>query len=221
MSVAVELTVPGDAFELGSVLATADGVSIEIERVVPIREHVVPYVWASGEDRDVAPVLEGLSSVESVTRLVEIDGWGLYEMEWHHPIDGLVASLAEAGAAVVEFAGIDGEWHLDLRFPSRDAVTAFHDACREKGIAVTVTRISERPGSAAQSELTSKQHEALLVAYERGYFDIPREVTLTDLAEQLGISTQALSQRLRRGNRTLVRESLVEQSGLPPTHPME
>lgn len=195
--------------------------SIEVERVVPIRERIVPYVWASGEEREVAPALEALSSVASVTRLVEIDGWGLYEMEWRHPIDGLVASLAEAGAAVVEFAGTDGEWHLDLRFPSRDAVTAFHDACREEGIAVTVTRISEGPGSTAQSGLTSNQHEALLAAYERGYSDSPRQVTLTDLAEHPDISTQALSQRLRRGSRTLVRESLVEQSQLPSTRSTE
>lgn len=212
MSVAVELRVPGDAFELGNVLTAVEGVSIEIERIVPVRGQVVPYAWATGDERDVESALEALPSVESVTRLAEISRWGLYEIQWRYPINGLVASLAEADAVVVEFISSDDEWYLDLRFSTRDAVTAFHDACRENGIAVTVTRISEGPTDVGQSALTPKQREALLAAYESGYFDIPRRVTLTDLADRLDISSQALSQRLRRGNETLVRESLVEQS---------
>lgn len=221
MSVAVELTVPGDSFELGEVLTAVEGVTVEIERVVPVRERIIPYAWAQGKEHDVEEAFSTLPSIESVRRLTEIDGWGLYELHWRYPINGLVASLAESDAAVVEFASTDGEWYLDLRFPSRHAVTVFHESCLENDISVTVTRLSEGPDPAGQSELTEKQRDALVNAYERGYFDIPRRTTLTDLADRMDISTQALSQRLRRGNATLVRESLVDRENLSSDSPRE
>ncbi|WP_254538064.1 helix-turn-helix domain-containing protein [Halomarina litorea] len=216
MSVAVELAVPGDSFELGEVLTAMEGVSIEIERVVPVRERIIPYVWALGDERDVEAAFVSLPSVESVRRIAEIDQWGLYEVRWHYPINGLVASLAEADAAVVSFVSRNDEWYLDLRFPSREDVTAFYEQCQSNDIPVAISRISDSPGPTAQSNLTDKQYDALLAAYESGYFDIPRRITLTDLAEDMDISTQALSQRLRRGNKALVEESLLDR-GAPPT----
>jgi predicted DNA binding protein len=50
-----------------------------------------------------------------------------------------------------------------------------------------------------RDRLTARQRETLRLAHERGYFEIPREVTLDDLADELGVSNQAVSERLRRG----------------------
>ena len=47
--------------------------------------------------------------------------------------------------------------------------------------------------------MTDAQQEALVLAYERGYFNTPRDVTMADLGEELGISQQAVASRLRRG----------------------
>jgi predicted DNA binding protein len=44
---------------------------------------------------------------------------------------------------------------------------------------------------------------------QRGYFEIPRRVTLTDLAEELGITRQATSERIRRGVNAVLRSVLV------------
>jgi predicted DNA binding protein len=46
--------------------------------------------------------------------------------------------------------------------------------------------------------MTDKQLEALELAYERGYFERPRQVTQEALANELDISKQALSRRLSR-----------------------
>jgi predicted DNA binding protein len=43
-----------------------------------------------------------------------------------------------------------------------------------------------------------------LLAYERGFFDIPRRATAADLAAELDVSRQAVSERLRRGYAALV-----------------
>lgn len=47
------------------------------------------------------------------------------------------------------------------------------------------------------SSLTDTQRETATVAVAAGYFDSPRGVSFADLAEELGVSESALSQRLR------------------------
>ncbi|MFQ3293780.1 MAG: hypothetical protein ACI9PP_000658 [Halobacteriales archaeon] len=46
--------------------------------------------------------------------------------------------------------------------------------------------------------LTEKQHEALELAYDEGYFERPRRTNQAQLADELGISKQAFSRRLAR-----------------------
>lgn len=53
-------------------------------------------------------------------------------------------------------------------------------------------------------DLTSKQLEALELAYSRGYYRQPRETDLTALAEELDVSKSAVSQRLRAAESKLV-----------------
>jgi hypothetical protein len=60
----------------------------------------------------------------------------------------------------------------------------------------------------AEGSLTGAQREAIRVAADRGYFKVPREVSLKEIAEQLGVSEQAVSQRLRRGLGNLVAGSV-------------
>ncbi|CCQ32242.1 bacterio-opsin activator HTH domain protein [Halorhabdus tiamatea SARL4B] len=61
--------------------------------------------------------------------------------------------------------------------------------------------------------LTAQQHNALAVAYDEGYFEIPREATLEDLADELDTTTSALSELLRRGQRRLVGRTVAALEG--------
>jgi predicted DNA binding protein len=58
--------------------------------------------------------------------------------------------------------------------------------------------------------LTSAQHEALTLAFESGYYDVPADVTLDSLSKMLGITSQALSERLTRGTKTLIESTVIE-----------
>ncbi len=61
--------------------------------------------------------------------------------------------------------------------------------------------------------LTEPQREAIAEAYRQGYYDVPREISLEELANELDISHQALSERLRRANRVLAGEQLDDPTG--------
>jgi hypothetical protein len=59
--------------------------------------------------------------------------------------------------------------------------------------------------------LTPHQREALALAHDRGYFDVPAGVTLRALARQLGTSHQAVADTLHRAERRLVAGALAAQ----------
>ena len=52
-----------------------------------------------------------------------------------------------------------------------------------------------------------------MYAFEAGYYDIPRDATLEDIADELEISRQALANRLRRGYRNLIGTTLMHGIG--------
>lgn len=52
--------------------------------------------------------------------------------------------------------------------------------------------------------LSNRQRETLLLAFERGYYEIPRETTTTDLAAALGVERRTAEEHLRRAENKLV-----------------
>jgi hypothetical protein len=58
-------------------------------------------------------------------------------------------------------------------------------------------------------ELTAEQSEALVVAVDHGYFDVPRGATMDDLATEPGVSRQAIPERLRRAHEPLIRSTMA------------
>jgi predicted DNA binding protein len=48
-------------------------------------------------------------------------------------------------------------------------------------------------------------------AVQRGYYDVPRRVSLAELARRSGLSDAAVSRRLRRETRRLVSETVLSE----------
>lgn len=53
-------------------------------------------------------------------------------------------------------------------------------------------------------EFTEQQRRALLAAHEKGYFELPRETTTTEIADELGVQRRTAEDHLRRAERKLV-----------------
>jgi predicted DNA binding protein len=104
-------------------------------------------------------------------------------------------------------------WRERWLMPDREALHDVWEYAREEGFDFEIIEFRrqgrtdpEYPGGNAPTE---EQREALLAAYEGGYFAEPRETSLEELAEELGISPTAVGGRLRRGMRSLVGMTLV------------
>ncbi|WP_243637827.1 helix-turn-helix domain-containing protein [Natrarchaeobius oligotrophus] len=106
---------------------------------------------------------------------------------------------ADVGGRLLDVSSSRDGWLVQLRFPSRDALVAFNESCRSCDMSVSVDhlRVSDDDDEGVVA-LTEKQQELLAVAYEEGYFDVPRGISQDELADRLGVSKSAISQRLRR-----------------------
>jgi hypothetical protein len=56
------------------------------------------------------------------------------------------------------------------------------------------------------SSLTDRQQETLLTALDQGYYEVPREATHQDIADELGRTAATVGEHLRRIERTVFRE---------------
>ncbi|MFP8952640.1 helix-turn-helix domain-containing protein [Natrialbaceae archaeon A-arb3/5] len=116
---------------------------------------------------------------------------------------------AEVGGRLLDVSSSRDGWLVQLRFPSRDALIAFNDRCRERDISVSVDHLrTSDEGDDGVLALTEKQQELLAVAHEEGYFDVPRGISQNELADRLGVSKSAVSQRLRRAIGELCKTTL-------------
>jgi len=160
-------------------------------------------MWIRGIDPEtIAETLGEDAHTAGVRVLDRFDEGALVEVEWTAATgeNGLPGALAAHDVAVLRQTGTKRGWQFRLRFPDTNSTQAFQRACHEAGVSLSIDRVIETSETAGVTDrLTDAQREVFRLALERGYFDIPRRTTLVDIAEELGISDQAVSERLRRG----------------------
>ncbi|MDS0260905.1 helix-turn-helix domain-containing protein [Haloarcula sp. S1CR25-12] len=66
------------------------------------------------------------------------------------------------------------------------------------------------------SVLTDRQRECLSVALREGYFSVPRECTLADVAAIIGVDKSTASKTIRRGSERILEWFLVGQNAPEP-----
>jgi predicted DNA binding protein len=207
MSVIVEFTVPADQFALGDLLAVNGGVEVRLESFVPTRGGVIPFFWVANEHTEaVETALQNAPIVERVKRVDELESSTLFRVDWSPDVDGLVKAIVENEGIILEGVGLDDTWSFQIRFPDHDALSGFYHHSLEADLSLNLMTL-HRSTQAANNDaagLTPEQREALQVALEAGYFDVPRAVTLVELADRLDITDSAASQRIRRGLSTLL-----------------
>ena len=181
-------------------------VEIEVASFVPLGKRAVPYVWVWGDALAAfESVLGGYRKVSSVERLETVDGGALYRIEWD--IDSpMIHCINEANAILVKAHGTAERWRLTVWFESGTDASELLRCCNARDVPIEVDRLysiaDETSGDA--TVVTPRQKEALVMAYEYGYYERPREITQTKLAELLGISASAAGDRLRRGTANIV-----------------
>ena len=212
MTVIADISVSSDDFVLGQTMRAVPASRIELEQLVPSGDLPLPYFWVEEVNVEEAETaLSEESAVKTVAQLDSLNGRVLFRIEWTEEVDSFLENLTDYEAAVLEAAGTPDEWQFQLRFRSYDVLSGFYRACIDDGVGVGLDRVHNpvEAASRARFGLTEDQESTLITAFKAGYFDIPRGTTIRELGEELEISDSAVSQRLRRGEGSLIAATLL------------
>jgi predicted DNA binding protein len=212
MSIEASFTIESDDFPLHVVFEQLADVTIELDRVVPTGEAVVPYFWILAADverlnTDLGDEV-GIHSVQVIDRL---ENQMFVRVEWDLDHESVLTAIVNTDITLVSGIGNDDQWTFEVRASEQRDLMDFQAYCETHDIPISLTELHATSSlrSGTEYDLTNGQREALVLAYSRGYFDSPRAATQDDLAAELGITRQAVSSRLHRGLRRLIASTLV------------
>lgn len=213
MSTIAELTVPAEEFALWQTLDATTGLNVKIERVVAYDpDRVMPYVWLLGDETTLADADDALaadSSVEGAELLSDLGDERLYAMDWTDDVTVILQLLTGERSTVLDATVENAQWRFRVLFPERDALSRTYEFATDQGVSIELQKIHRLDETRhSRFDLTDAQHETLVAALDHGYYDIPRTIDMEELSDELGISHQALSERLRRAHRSLVEEAV-------------
>lgn len=212
MTVIAQLRIPADSFELGRILNLESEASIELENLVPLGEKAVPFFTVeNGVRDDFQARVDQHPSVASIALVNEHENRTMYALDWNVSRDAFFQGVLETNAHLLSGRGTTGSWAFELRFSGHEQLSEFREYCKNEGINLDVGRIFNptRPDVGMWFGLTQPQRDALVRAVQGGYYSIPRQMSTNDLADELGISDQAVTERLRRAIVSLVENTLV------------
>lgn len=225
MTTVVELEIPADRLALGESFDRMSWLEFWIGGMIG---DAPPLVWVAGPDRDTVrktldedPTVDVIASLSDGGRLPgdddseTSDRW-LFRVDFGEGVKLFERIVADHDGAILEASGEDGNWTTTLLFHERASLSDCYSVFEQYDFRVEVRRLTGLGDVAsARTPLTQTQYETISKAHELGYFDIPREITLKELAAELDVSHQALSERLRRCHAALVSAELTD--GMAPT----
>ncbi len=97
------------------------------------------------------------------------------------------------------------QYHTVLA-PSQDTLSELIRSLRAKFPHVRIRRLKSQPTASFRVALTEKQQEAFLLAFQSGYYEMPRKSRIDQMCKKLGIKRVAMQERLRRAERRIISE---------------
>jgi len=117
--------------------------------------------------------------------------------------------LTDSGVFLISAESRGGgkvDWTLVLS--DKGVLKDIFDHLKSKGVEsdlVKLTKIDDK------ESLTERQDKITHVAFERGYFDYPKRISLRELARMFDVSPSTLSEILRKGQRKIVLDYFKKQ----------
>ncbi len=151
----------------------------------------------------VDPLIETLGALSAVTGFeVRHAGANRILFEVTTTIPEPHGAMADSGIVPSFPLHLEDGWLVGDLIASRDQLSAFRDELDSAAIEYRITQVSAT--TAESPLLTDRQREVVDVALEHGYYDSPRDCTLTALAEHLGVNKSAVSRVLHRAEGKII-----------------
>lgn len=150
-------------------------------------------------------------TVREARVMTDSGGMRIYRIDFDHStIEDFPTRATDMGIHLLELWNEDGAWAARLRAVDQSYLSEFGSYCEGVGAELAIKRLylsdsAEVMNTALSTTiLTEAQWEAMLEAFDAGYFDDPRSASLAEVGERLGISASAAGRRIRRGTFALI-----------------
>lgn len=163
--------------------------------------------------------LEADHSVESVSRLQWFESQQILGVEFASDAKLLNPEVTARNGIVLKARSSHTYqeprgWHEQWLLPDGDTLQDIWQFARESGFRFEIVDLQQPgdpdPETVDTTHLTPQQRDGLVTAYEHGYFTEPRETGLEELADEMGLSPTAVGGRIKRGMKTLIWQTLVQ-----------
>lgn len=216
MAPIAEFTFPSKYFALAETLPQFPEVTVEAAEIVAhAPDTTMPCLWASGPDlEEFGEAMAADPTVEEIRATASFDGEVLYHLTWSDEIQSFVTEMIDHEGVILEASGRADRWRVRLRFMTREQFDSFQTEFAEGEPELRLERLfqAELPRH-RRGHVTPEQYRALATATELGYYQVPRQASIRDVAAELDVSHQAVSERLRRGVANLVADTLLRDLG--------
>lgn len=183
---------PNDEFRILSAHPTEEGLLVVLEATMADPTVVLDFFEGAPKTR--VPSYEVLHADEQTVLLQ-------FQLPFVPP--PYRAIFASGNLPQFPYAIEDG-WIVCELTTSQERLSQFRDEIEETGFTFEVVWVAQ---SVEPTDLlTDRQRRFVTKAIERGYYDTPRQCSLTDLAAALGVSKSTASVVLHRAEETIVKE---------------
>lgn len=154
---------------------------------------------------DPEAVCRAIQKYDSVTDLTVFEADPeMHRVQVETTVPLLLTSLQDSGVPLeMPFEVRDAELTLEVTVPQQ-TLSKFGETLDKVGIQYTVEQIQQETES--DSLLTERQQWLLDEAIDRGYYDTPRQTTLVELADDVGIAKSTCSEILHRVEERVMKE---------------
>jgi len=213
MSTIADVTIPIETIPPGPALATTN-THIEVVKQIPLHssDEGSKQYFRVRESADLDAFETAVHADHRVASLTAIDRTAsqpLYHIEWTRPPP--CPALYRDDLLIECMSASPAGWVSRVRANDHEALRALQGEVRDAGVHLNIGRLDQAADGPASDpyNLTPKQRAVLVTAIEEGYFSIPRETTVIEIAAKFDISDQAVSERLRRTLRNLTQATIL------------
>ncbi|MXV63231.1 hypothetical protein GS429_14375 [Natronorubrum sp. JWXQ-INN-674] len=213
MTFVAEFSLPASEFSVGAVLEKHSNIRLELESIVPTHRGLFPFVfvWSDGAFDSIEADIRDDPAVTGLEEIEQVEGGRLYRVRWDGSTDGLGEAIRESEATLLEAVGTGDSWTFEIRFREQERIERFQELVAEFDLELVLERLHTQLeiSPSMEYDLTEKQVAALATAFESGFFENPKETTLEEVGEELGLSDAAVAGRINRGLDRLLSETVM------------
>ncbi|NPD88770.1 MAG: hypothetical protein HGN29_08590 [Asgard group archaeon] len=191
--------------------------SCEITEKIPLKISILAINGPEGLgtiealDRKEETLKEYVSQMKQSEQIVNIEITHrtphIYWNKVKHRLDypSIHETILESGSMTILPIVIEnGVQYHNILSPSSTNFRNLLSKLKKRYTDINIRALSSKPTETVQDLLTDKQFETLMLAYKRGYYEIPHRCTIADIADELGIKRVACQERIRRAEQRII-----------------